>query len=66
MKVADEEHSREEIQKKIKEKRLKWKAEKTSISELPSEEKKKRLGLIPIEAEIELIRKKGLDKKAKE
>jgi len=46
--VADVEHSEK--------KRLKWKAEKTSISELPSEEKKKRLGLKPTEAEMELIR----------
>ena len=64
--MADKELSREEIQKKIKEKKLKWKAEKTSISELPSEEKKKRLGLIPDEEEMGLIRKKGLDKNAKE
>jgi len=64
--VAEEEISAEEIQKKIEEKKLKWKAGKTSLSELTLEEKKKRLGLIPTDEEMELIRKKGLDKKAEE
>lgn len=64
--MAEEEISAEEIQKKIEEKKLKWKAGKTSLSELTLEEKKKRLGLIPTDEEMELIRKKGLDKKAEE
>lgn len=64
--MAEEELSEEEIQKKIEEKKLNWKAGKTSMSELTLEEKKKRLGLIPTDEEMELIRKKGLDKKAEE
>jgi len=63
---AKEEISEEEIQKKIKERKLKWKAQKTSMTELTLEERKKRLGLIPTDEEKALIRKKGLDKKAKE
>lgn len=64
--MAEEELSAEEIQKKIEQKKVKWKAGKTSISELTLEEKKKRLGLIPTEEEIAIIRKKGLDKKAED
>ena len=63
---AKEEISEEEIQKKIKERKLKWKAQKTSMTELTLDERKKRLGLIPTDEEKALIRKKGLDKKAKE
>jgi len=66
LKVAEEEVSVEEIQKKIEKKKLRWKAGKTSMSELSLEEKKKRLGLIPTDEEKALIRKKCLDKKAEE
>lgn len=66
MRVAKEEICVEEIQKKIEKKKLKWKARKTSMTELTLEEKKKRLGLIPTDEERALIRRKGLDKKAEE
>jgi len=44
----------------IRKKGAKWKAEKTSMSELSSEERKKRLGLLPTDKELnEINRKKG-------
>jgi len=62
----EEELSEEEIKKKIKEKKAEWEAGKTSMSKLSPEERKKRLGLIPTEEEMELIRKKKLDRKPEE
>lgn len=53
----------EETKEAIKKKGAKWKAEKTSMSELTPNERKKRLGLIPTEEELELIKKKTKDKK---
>lgn len=41
-----------EIEKAIKEKGAKWKAEKTNVSKLSVEERRKRLGLIPTEEEL--------------
>jgi len=61
--MADEDLSVEEIQKEINKKKLRWKAGKTSMSELTSEEQKKRLGLIPTKEQEELIRKKDLERK---
>jgi len=55
----------EETKEAIKKKGAKWKAEKTSMSKLSRNERKKRLGLIPTEEELERIRKKGYDKKEK-
>jgi hypothetical protein len=46
----------------IKEKGANWKADETSMSELTPEERKKRLGLLPSEDELEESRKKGLHK----
>ena len=66
MKVADKELSAEELQRKIEEKKAKWKSGKTTMSELTLEERKKRLGLIPTEEESTLIHKKGLDKKTED
>jgi hypothetical protein len=66
LKVADEELSAEELQRKIEEKKAKWKSGKTTMSELTREERKKRLGLIPTEEESALIHKKGLDKKTED
>ena len=37
----------------------KWKAGKTSMSTLTKEERKKRLGLIPTDEELERMEKKG-------
>ena len=49
-----------ETREVIKKKCAKWRAEKTSISELSSEEQKKRLGLLPTEEELEELKKIGL------
>ena len=49
-----------ETREAIKKKCVKWRAEKTSISELSSEEQKKRLGLLPTEEELEELKKIGL------
>ncbi|MGD2200394.1 MAG: hypothetical protein PVJ38_02025 [Candidatus Bathyarchaeota archaeon] len=48
----------EETKKAIDEKDAKWKAEKTTLSELSPEERKKRLGLEPTEEELEILKKK--------
>jgi hypothetical protein len=53
--LSDERLNEEEINKKIEEKGMKWKAGETSLSELSSEEQKKRLGLIPSEEEKKAI-----------
>jgi hypothetical protein len=58
--------SEEEIQEEIKKKKLRWKAGKTSMSELTPEEQKKRLGLIPKKEQEELIRKKVKKEKTAE
>ena len=52
----DLERTREAIEKKG----AKWKAGKTSVSELSSEEQRKRLGLNPTDEELEEIESKGL------
>ena len=44
----------------IRKKGATWKAEKTSMSELSPEERRKRLGLLPTEEELEELKKKGL------
>jgi hypothetical protein len=56
--MSDNEPSEDEINKEIAKKKYKWKAGKTSLSELPLEEQKKRLGFIPTEEEKEKISKK--------
>lgn len=48
----------EEIQKETGKKGTRWKAGKTSVSELTLDEKKAMLGLIPTEEEKELMNKK--------
>jgi hypothetical protein len=53
----------EETKEAIKKKGAKWKAKKTSMSKLSREERKKRLGLIPTEEELDRIREQGYDKK---
>lgn len=53
----DLERTREEIEKKG----AKWRAEKTSVSELSPEERRKRLGLKPTDEELEELKAKGLD-----
>ena len=55
----------EKLQALIKEKRLKWQAGKTSVSELSSEEQRKMLGLIPGKEEMELLDKLGIEKRPK-
>ncbi len=54
-----------ETREAIDKKGAKWKAERTSMSELSPEERRKRLGLNPTEEELEAIRKKreGCEKK---
>jgi len=47
--------TREEIEKKG----AKWRAEETSLSKLPPEERRKRLGLNPTDEELEALKKKG-------
>ena len=46
----------------IRKKGAKWKAEETSMSELTPEERRKRLGLLPSEDELEESKKKGFNK----
>ena len=53
----------EETKGAIKKKSAKWKAEKTSMSKLSPNERKKRLGLIPTEEQLRLIKKKAYNKK---
>lgn len=55
----------EETREAIEKKGAKWKAERTSMSELSPEERRKRLGLKPTEEELEAIEEKraGCDKK---
>lgn len=50
----------EETRKAIKKKGARWRAEKTSMSELSDEEKKSRLGLLPTEEELKEIKRKKL------
>jgi len=47
-----------ETKEAIEKKGAKWKAERTSMSELSPEERRKRLGLNPTEEELEAIKKK--------
>ena len=56
--------SDEKLKEKIRKKGAKWTAEETSVSNLPPEEQRKRLGLLPTgeelkEAEKRLGKKKG-------
>lgn len=46
----------EKLKKQIKDKGAKWTAEETSISKLPLEEQRKRLGLNPTHKELEKAR----------
>lgn len=55
-----------ETRQAIKKKGAKWRAEETSISELPPEERRKRLGLNPTEEELEALKKKDLGCEKKE
>lgn len=48
--------TREAIKKKAK-----WRDEETSVSELPPEERRRSLGLIPTEEKTEALKKKSLD-----
>ncbi|VVB93667.1 Uncharacterised protein [uncultured archaeon] len=61
--MTEEELSEEEIQKEIEKKKLRWKAGKTSMSELSPEEQRKRLGIIPTKEQEELIQEKARKKK---
>jgi len=61
-----EEKELEKLQARIKEKRLKWQAGKTSVSELSPDEQRKRLGLIPGREEMELLYKLGIEKRPPE
>jgi hypothetical protein len=54
----------EETKEAIKKKGAKWKADKTSMSKLSRDERRKRLGLVPNEEELERIRK-AYEKKEK-
>ena len=53
----------EETKEAIEKKGAKWKADKTSMSKLSRDERRKRLGLVPTEEEHERIRKKAREKK---
>jgi hypothetical protein len=53
------ERTKEEIEKKG----AKWKAEKTSVSELSIEERRERVGLNPTDEELEKIKSLGCEKK---
>ena len=55
--MSEDKDSRSGKQKKG----VKWKAGTTSLSALSKEERKKRLGLIPTDEELERMRKKGKD-----
>ena len=48
-----------ETRKEIEKKGAKWRAEETSVSNLPTEERRKRLGLNPTDEELEALKKKG-------
>ena len=48
----------EEVRKEIKKKGARWRAEKTSVSELSVEEMKKRLGSLLPDEELEKIQKR--------
>jgi len=43
-------------------KEAKWKSGKTSMSALSKEERKRRLGLVPSDEELERMKKKGKNK----
>lgn len=51
-----------EIKRNIKERRARWTAARTSVSELSKEEQEKKCGLIPANRELQAITRKGLDK----
>jgi len=53
--LSEDKDNRSDKQKKG----AKWKAGKTSMSTLTKEERKKRLGLIPTDEELERMKKKG-------
>lgn len=55
----DSDLSEDKDNRSDKQKGAKWKAGKTSMSTLTKEERKKRLGLIPTDEELERIKKKG-------
>ena len=48
----------EKVRKAIRDKGAKWKAEKTSVSELTAQEKRERLGLILTDEELEDAKKR--------
>ena len=53
----------EKLKEKIRKKGAKWTAEDTSISKLPPEEQRKRLGLLPTDEELKEADKKLCKKK---
>jgi hypothetical protein len=50
--------SDEKLKEKIRKKGAKWTAEETSISKLPPEEQRKRLGLLPTDGELKEAEKR--------
>jgi C1A family cysteine protease len=60
--MSEETMSLNEIRAKIKEKKIGWQAERTSVSELSIEEKRIKLGLIPNAAQKQRISRLGIDK----
>lgn len=60
--MKDDKFSLDALQAQIEEKKVKWQAARTSISELSIEEQKKRLGLIPNDKQMAVIRKLGIDR----
>ena len=50
--------SDEKLKEKIRKKGAKWTAEETSISKLPPEDQRKRLGLLPADEELKEAEKR--------
>ena len=57
--MSEDKDNRTDEQKKG----AKWKAGKTSMSTLSKEERKKRLGLIPTDEELDRMKKRGKTRK---
>ena len=51
----------EKVEEAIKKRKAKWKAERTSLSELSVDEQRKMLGLLPTDQELKKIKRKKLD-----
>ena len=60
--MTGEELTLEMLKNLIDEKKVNWKAARTSVSELSPEDRKKRVGLIPTNEQLEQIIRLGIDK----